>query len=99
MATGSALRYNQKHLWEQEQHLNDLRTAVIKEHQTQQARERSIRSMEHALNEEMERVAEEERNLDVRILEITRRRNKLKRFLKRMNKLNVKPYSISEKKS
>ncbi|KAJ8566816.1 hypothetical protein ON010_g6304 [Phytophthora cinnamomi] len=28
--------------------------------------------MEHALNEEMERVAEEERNLDVRILEITR---------------------------
>ncbi|KAL4095823.1 hypothetical protein PRIC1_009191 [Phytophthora ramorum] len=87
-----ALRYNQESWWEQEKNLNALRTAVVKEQNNLQARERNIRSIERTLNEEMERVAEKERNLDARILEITRLEARLHNaLLQQEHKLQMEP--------
>ncbi|EGZ28377.1 hypothetical protein PHYSODRAFT_293944 [Phytophthora sojae] len=63
--------------------------AVLNEHQTLEVdseiayteRERNVRSMQCTLNDEMKRVAEKERNLDARILEITRLEARLHKAL------------------
>ncbi|KAG7394214.1 hypothetical protein PHYBOEH_005469 [Phytophthora boehmeriae] len=73
-ASENAQQGNQDPLWEQQRQLRVLRSkaAFSKDQQMLKARERSIRSIENTLNEEMARVAEKSQNLDARILEITR---------------------------
>ncbi|KAG7380553.1 hypothetical protein PHYPSEUDO_007063 [Phytophthora pseudosyringae] len=67
----------------------------MKEHQHLQTRERGIRSMEHTLEDELQRVAEKERNLDARIVEITRLEARLhKALLQQGRQLQKEPQEI-----